>query len=208
LFIEGGASLDRDTTDRGRFRRSRGGISTKMTWIPRTCLVFMAAIIGSSSSSAFAPAHRVAMPSLTPKQCTRGKGTRMAFDSNHKSKQEGFDFASLRVNGLPAVVLVRPSLDRNIGACARNMLNFGLTDIRCEISSVLNTGSRGLQCTTKLFLSPHRCEPCVLSFQQPSTESWPRTCSGGAKMRPPQRGRPHSSIWRRRCPPTCSKAPG
>jgi tRNA/rRNA methyltransferase len=30
----------------------------------------------------------------------------------------------------PAIVLVRPQLGRNIGACARAMLNFGLTDLR------------------------------------------------------------------------------
>ena len=30
----------------------------------------------------------------------------------------------------PAVVLVRPQLGENIGACARAMLNFGLTDLR------------------------------------------------------------------------------
>jgi hypothetical protein len=143
LFLDNRARLDRDTTDCGRIRRSRGGIPAEMTWIPRTCLAFMAAIIGSSS--AFAPAHRVAIPSFSPEQCSRGNGMRMAFDSNHKSKQEGFDFASLRVDGLPAVVLVRPSLDRNIGACARNMLNFGLTDIRCEISSDLNMENRSLE---------------------------------------------------------------
>ena len=31
---------------------------------------------------------------------------------------------------MPAVVLVRPQLGENIGACARAMLNFGLTDMR------------------------------------------------------------------------------
>lgn len=30
----------------------------------------------------------------------------------------------------PAVILVRPQLGQNIGACARAMLNFGLTDLR------------------------------------------------------------------------------
>lgn len=30
----------------------------------------------------------------------------------------------------PAIVLVRPQLGANIGACARGMLNFGLTDLR------------------------------------------------------------------------------
>ena len=30
----------------------------------------------------------------------------------------------------PAVILVRPQLGENIGACARAMLNFGLTDMR------------------------------------------------------------------------------
>lgn len=30
----------------------------------------------------------------------------------------------------PAIVLVRPQLGQNIGACARAMLNFGLTDLR------------------------------------------------------------------------------
>jgi tRNA/rRNA methyltransferase len=34
------------------------------------------------------------------------------------------------VNPAPAVILVRPQLGVNIGACARAMLNFGLTDLR------------------------------------------------------------------------------
>lgn len=34
------------------------------------------------------------------------------------------------MSAAPAVVLVRPQLGANIGACARAMLNFGLTDLR------------------------------------------------------------------------------
>ena len=34
------------------------------------------------------------------------------------------------MNDAPVVVLVRPQLGENIGACARAMLNFGLTDLR------------------------------------------------------------------------------
>ena len=34
------------------------------------------------------------------------------------------------MNPAPAVILVRPQLGVNIGACARAMLNFGLTDLR------------------------------------------------------------------------------
>jgi len=38
--------------------------------------------------------------------------------------------AALKDKGAPAVILVRPYLDENIGSCARAMLNFGLTDLR------------------------------------------------------------------------------
>lgn len=38
--------------------------------------------------------------------------------------------AALRDKGAPAVILVRPYLDENVGSCARAMLNFGLTDLR------------------------------------------------------------------------------
>ncbi|EWM29087.1 trna rrna methyltransferase [Nannochloropsis gaditana] len=38
--------------------------------------------------------------------------------------------AALKDRGAPAVILVRPYLDENVGSCARAMLNFGLTDLR------------------------------------------------------------------------------
>lgn len=38
--------------------------------------------------------------------------------------------AALKDKGAPAVILVRPYLDENVGSCARAMLNFGLTDLR------------------------------------------------------------------------------
>ena len=38
---------------------------------------------------------------------------RMAFDSNHNSKEDGYHWASSREKGkLPIVILVRPTLDR------------------------------------------------------------------------------------------------
>ncbi|MEQ9640259.1 MAG: RNA methyltransferase [Alphaproteobacteria bacterium] len=42
----------------------------------------------------------------------------------------GTDFSKPGVRGGPAVVLVRPQLAENIGACARAMLNFGLDEMR------------------------------------------------------------------------------
>ena len=42
----------------------------------------------------------------------------------------GTDKSARAVTGGPAVILVRPQLGENIGAAARAMLNFGLTDLR------------------------------------------------------------------------------
>lgn len=44
-------------------------------------------------------------------------------------KSEAFEWAA-RDQGAPAVVLVRPYLDENVGSAVRAMLNFGLTDLR------------------------------------------------------------------------------
>ncbi len=42
----------------------------------------------------------------------------------------GTDFSKPGVRGGPAIVLVRPQMAENIGACARAMLNFGLDEMR------------------------------------------------------------------------------
>src|SRR5208283_3883458 len=42
----------------------------------------------------------------------------------------GTDRSKLRIEGGPAVILVRPQLAVNIGMCARAMANFGLSDLR------------------------------------------------------------------------------
>lgn len=42
----------------------------------------------------------------------------------------GTDSSRVPVTGGPAVVLVAPQMGENIGACARAMLNFGLTELR------------------------------------------------------------------------------
>lgn len=45
------------------------------------------------------------------------------------AKTGGYSTA-LRDGGAPAVILVNPYLDENVGSCARAMLNFGLWDLR------------------------------------------------------------------------------
>ena len=48
--------------------------------------------------------------------------------------------------GGPAVILVQPQLGENIGACARAMLNCGLTDLRLVLAARLGIerdGDRG-----------------------------------------------------------------
>ena len=38
--------------------------------------------------------------------------------------------------GFPCVILVNPHLDQNVGSVARSMLNFGLTELRLDISTL------------------------------------------------------------------------
>ncbi len=62
-------------------------------------------------------------PRPTPLQATYSRS------EPQPKKTKAFNAAAKDV-GAPAVVLVRPYLDENIGSCARAMLNFGLTDLR------------------------------------------------------------------------------
>ena len=49
--------------------------------------------------------------------------------SNHAKKIEALSIA-IEDFSAPSIILVRPSLHRNVGTVARAMLNFGLTDLR------------------------------------------------------------------------------
>jgi len=79
------------------------------------------AFVRPSTSPSAAPArlqpHRLTTMSSTDRSVRQPKKT-IAFE------------AALKDKGAPAVILVRPYLDENVGACARAMLNFGLTDLR------------------------------------------------------------------------------
>lgn len=74
---------------------------------------------------------------------TKGVSSRLfSFDGYHQplSKHNAYEIARQNYPKLPAIILVNPYLDQNVGSVARTMLNFGFTELRvvdprCDILS-------------------------------------------------------------------------
>lgn len=83
-----------------------------------------------------------------------------------RTKEDAFSIAKSCNSNMPAIILVNPFLDQNVGSVARAMLNFGLTELRivdprCDIQSnsskALAAGAIEVLNNAKIFPSLKDC---------------------------------------------------
>ena len=92
-------------------------------------LLLLPLLLTASTVNAFVRPSAPSSPSVRPQ--LHRLTTMSSTDRSVRQPKKTIAFeAALKDKGAPAVILVRPYLDENIGSCARAMLNFGLTDLR------------------------------------------------------------------------------